>query len=202
MATFMLYPNVVSSTPFQTLHHTNKKCPNSDSFLSLCAPSSPAEAKIQFSGLGFVSNTSSSRKRKLVVARAGPPSTTTLIFAFVFPLSLLLVTIFTSIRIADKLDQQYLEEVDQTPPSHFHFSSIHHNSNWVLVGFPQIAFEKILSIDLFSISTFYALVVISLFDRNDARHMFVKLLVITHGICNRVTRKNQFGFCLEFLKLH
>ncbi|RWR76126.1 HIGH CHLOROPHYLL FLUORESCENCE 153-like protein [Cinnamomum micranthum f. kanehirae] len=107
----MLYPNVVSSTPFQTLHHTIQKCPNSDSFLSLCAPSSPAAAKLQFSGLGFVSNTSSSRKRKLVVARAGPPSTTSLIFAFVFPLSLLLVTIFTSIRIADKLDQQYLEEL-------------------------------------------------------------------------------------------
>lgn len=171
MATFMLYPNVVSSTPFQTLHHTIQKCPNSDSFLSLCAPSSPAAAKIQFSGLGFVSNTSSSRKRKLVVARAGPPSTTSLIFAFVFPLSLLLVTIFTSIRIADKLDQQYLEEVNQTPPCLFHFSSIHHNSNWVLVGFPQIASEKILSFDSFSISTFYALVVISLFDRNDARHM-------------------------------
>ncbi|XXG53184.1 hypothetical protein AAC387_Pa03g1322 [Persea americana] len=111
MATFMLYANVVSSTPFQTLHHINKERPNSDSFLSLCAPSSSAAAKIQFSGLGFVNNTSSSRKRKLVVARAGPPSITSLIFAFVFPLSLILVTIFTSIRIADKLDQQYLEEL-------------------------------------------------------------------------------------------
>ncbi|KAL6009979.1 hypothetical protein ACLOJK_000410 [Asimina triloba] len=58
------------------------------------------------SGVGSLSGT----KRRTVVA-AGQPSTTSLIFAFVFPLSLLLVTILTSIRIADKLDQQYLEEL-------------------------------------------------------------------------------------------
>ncbi|XP_077218005.1 high chlorophyll fluorescence 153 [Tasmannia lanceolata] len=51
------------------------------------------------------------RKRGLVVTRAGPPTTTNLIFAFVFPLSLLAVTIFTSIRIADKLDQDFIEEL-------------------------------------------------------------------------------------------
>ncbi|KAF9596885.1 hypothetical protein IFM89_013933 [Coptis chinensis] len=47
----------------------------------------------------------------VVVTRAGPPSNTSLIFAFVFPLTLLLATIFTSIRIADKLDEDYLEEL-------------------------------------------------------------------------------------------
>ncbi|KAH6813859.1 high chlorophyll fluorescence 153 [Perilla frutescens var. frutescens] len=47
-----------------------------------------------------------------VVTRAGP-STTTYIFAFVFPLTLLAVTFFTSIRIADKLDQKFLEEFDR-----------------------------------------------------------------------------------------
>ncbi|RZC82992.1 hypothetical protein C5167_045779 [Papaver somniferum] len=39
------------------------------------------------------------------------PTTANLIFAFVFPLTLLLVTIFTSIKIADKLDQDFLEEL-------------------------------------------------------------------------------------------
>ncbi|CAI9769462.1 unnamed protein product [Fraxinus pennsylvanica] len=52
----------------------------------------------------------SSRRRISVVTRAGP-STSSYIFAFVLPLSLLAVTVFTSIRIADKLDQKFLEEV-------------------------------------------------------------------------------------------
>ncbi|KAG9459523.1 hypothetical protein H6P81_004031 [Aristolochia fimbriata] len=51
------------------------------------------------------------RSRSLVVTRAGPPSATTLLFAFLFPLSLLLATIFASIRISDKLDQDFLEEI-------------------------------------------------------------------------------------------
>ncbi|PSS26489.1 Proteinase-activated receptor 1 like [Actinidia chinensis var. chinensis] len=45
-----------------------------------------------------------------VVTRAGP-GTNTYIFAFVLPLSLLAITVFTSIRIADKLDREFLEEV-------------------------------------------------------------------------------------------
>ncbi|KAF8396205.1 hypothetical protein HHK36_017818 [Tetracentron sinense] len=45
-----------------------------------------------------------------VVTRAAP-STSNLVFAFVFPISLLAVTIFTSIKIADKLDKEFLEEV-------------------------------------------------------------------------------------------
>ncbi|KAK6121569.1 hypothetical protein DH2020_044689 [Rehmannia glutinosa] len=51
-----------------------------------------------------------SRRGISVVTRAGP-SSTSYIFAFVFPLSLLAVTILTSIRIADKLDQKFLEEL-------------------------------------------------------------------------------------------
>ncbi|XP_011091793.1 uncharacterized protein LOC105172147 [Sesamum indicum] len=51
-----------------------------------------------------------SRRGVSVVTRAGP-SSTSYIFAFVFPLSLLAVTIFTSIRIADKLDDKFLEEL-------------------------------------------------------------------------------------------
>ena len=45
-----------------------------------------------------------------MVTRAGP-GTNTYIFAFVLPLSLLAITVFTSIRIADKLDREFLEEV-------------------------------------------------------------------------------------------
>ncbi|KAA8537297.1 hypothetical protein F0562_027016 [Nyssa sinensis] len=45
-----------------------------------------------------------------VVTRAGP-SSSSYIYAFVFPLSLLAVTIFTSIRIADRLDKKFLEEL-------------------------------------------------------------------------------------------
>ncbi|CAI0560305.1 unnamed protein product [Linum tenue] len=45
-----------------------------------------------------------------VVRRAGP-STSSYIFALALPLSLLVFTVFTSIRIADKLDSDYLEEL-------------------------------------------------------------------------------------------
>ncbi|KAJ7982280.1 high chlorophyll fluorescence [Quillaja saponaria] len=45
-----------------------------------------------------------------VLTRAGP-NTNSYIFAFALPLSLLAITIFTSIRIADKLDRDFLEEV-------------------------------------------------------------------------------------------
>lgn len=50
------------------------------------------------------------RRGSAVVTRAGP-SSTSYIFAFVFPLSLLAITIFTSIRIADKLDKKFYEEM-------------------------------------------------------------------------------------------
>ncbi|KAI6675946.1 hypothetical protein NL676_036742 [Syzygium grande] len=45
-----------------------------------------------------------------LVARAGP-SASSYVFAFVFPLSLLVVTVFASIKIADKLDRDFLEEL-------------------------------------------------------------------------------------------
>ncbi|CAA6663575.1 unnamed protein product [Spirodela intermedia] len=51
------------------------------------------------------------RRGDALVVRAGPPSTSTLVFAFVFPLSMILGTIFASVRIADQLDQRYLEEL-------------------------------------------------------------------------------------------
>ncbi|XP_068329162.1 uncharacterized protein [Pyrus communis] len=45
-----------------------------------------------------------------VVTRAGP-TTSQYVFAFVLPLSLIAVTVFTSIRVADKLDRDFLEEM-------------------------------------------------------------------------------------------
>ncbi|TXG55908.1 hypothetical protein EZV62_017221 [Acer yangbiense] len=45
-----------------------------------------------------------------VVTRAGP-TTSNYIFAFVLPLSLLAITVFASIKVADKLDDEFLEEV-------------------------------------------------------------------------------------------
>ncbi|KAL3516414.1 hypothetical protein ACH5RR_023316 [Cinchona calisaya] len=49
--------------------------------------------------------------RGLSVITKGGPSSTSYIFAFVFPISLLAVTIFTSMKIADELDQKFLEEL-------------------------------------------------------------------------------------------
>lgn len=50
-----------------------------------------------------------------MVVRASP-GVNSYIFAFVLPLSLLAVTTFVSIRIADKLDDEFLQEV---MPSYF-----------------------------------------------------------------------------------
>ncbi|KAK8956980.1 hypothetical protein KSP39_PZI001415 [Platanthera zijinensis] len=51
------------------------------------------------------------RPGELTVVRAGPPTTSTLILVFVFPLSLLIGTILVSIRISDKLDEKFFEEL-------------------------------------------------------------------------------------------
>ncbi|XP_050386837.1 uncharacterized protein LOC126803119 [Argentina anserina] len=52
----------------------------------------------------------SNRGVRVVTTRAGP-TTQQYLFAFFLPLSLVAFTVFTSIRIADKLDRDYLEEV-------------------------------------------------------------------------------------------
>lgn len=45
-----------------------------------------------------------------MVTRAGP-GTSSYVLAFVLPFSLVVITVLTSIRIADKLDRDFLEEV-------------------------------------------------------------------------------------------
>ncbi|OIT08003.1 PREDICTED: uncharacterized protein LOC109226161 [Nicotiana attenuata] len=53
----------------------------------------------------------SSRALRVVTRAGGGISSSSYIFALIFPLSLLAITIFTSARIADNLDQKFLEEL-------------------------------------------------------------------------------------------
>ncbi|OIW21253.1 hypothetical protein TanjilG_31183 [Lupinus angustifolius] len=97
MATFSLISNSLS---------------NSLTFLSpppsSRAPPFPISPELHFSA----ADDSHRRKPRgaMVATRAGP-STSSLVFAFTLPLSLVAVTVFASIRIADKLDQKFLEEM-------------------------------------------------------------------------------------------
>ncbi|OVA19898.1 hypothetical protein BVC80_235g8 [Macleaya cordata] len=86
--------------------------PNSLSFQPLLSfsSSSPSNSSTQITTNHHLHH-QNKKKRGLAVVTRAAPTTTNLIFAFVFPLSLILVTVFTSIRIADKLDQDYLEEL-------------------------------------------------------------------------------------------
>lgn len=59
------------------------------------------------------------RTRDLTVVTRAAPSTSSYIFAFVLPLSLIVITVLTSIRVADKLDRDFLEEVSQFYPVSF-----------------------------------------------------------------------------------
>ncbi|KAG5227670.1 protein SIS [Salix suchowensis] len=52
------------------------------------------------------------RRRGLIVVTRAGLSANSYVLAFLLPLSLLAATIFTSIKIADKLDQDYLEELE------------------------------------------------------------------------------------------
>ncbi|XP_078158496.1 high chlorophyll fluorescence 153 [Carex rostrata] len=55
------------------------------------------------------------RHRMLVpVPRAGgPPSTNSLLFAFLLPFSLIVGTVWAAIKIGDKLDQKFLDEIER-----------------------------------------------------------------------------------------
>ncbi|KAJ8467511.1 hypothetical protein OPV22_030063 [Ensete ventricosum] len=96
-----------SSPPSRGLRKPHAAAPATDFFPVLSSPralSSAFRGHRRFRGNGTM------RMRRLVV-RAGAPSTNTLIIAFVFPLSLLVGTIFTAVRVADRLDEKYLEEL-------------------------------------------------------------------------------------------
>ncbi|CAI9764731.1 unnamed protein product [Fraxinus pennsylvanica] len=100
MTSIVTYSPVSCSTRLHFTHNYNTTPPPLT--LSLKGHSTAQNLKVGYQ------NTSS--RRVSVVTRAGP-STSSYIFAFVLPLSLLAVTVVTSIRIADKLDQKFLEEV-------------------------------------------------------------------------------------------
>lgn len=55
------------------------------------------------------------RPRGSTLATRAGPSTSSYVFAIALPLSLLAVTVFTALRIGDKLDQDFYEEVNATP---------------------------------------------------------------------------------------
>ncbi|THU68945.1 hypothetical protein C4D60_Mb08t09180 [Musa balbisiana] len=73
--------------------------------------SSPPALSSAFRGHHHFRGNGTMRRRRRLVVRAGPPSTNSLILAFVLPLSLLFGTIFTAARVADRLDEKYLEEL-------------------------------------------------------------------------------------------
>ncbi|XVE90786.1 hypothetical protein DITRI_Ditri20bG0104600 [Diplodiscus trichospermus] len=66
----------------------------------------PTSAAVAFSGL-----LSNPKPRGLTVVTRAGANTSSYVFAIAFPLTLLAATIFTSIRIADKLDKDFLEDL-------------------------------------------------------------------------------------------
>lgn len=69
-----------------------------------------------------------SRRRASVVTGA-VPGPNTYIFAFVFPLSLLVATIFTTMRISDKLDEDFLQEVHTHTHTYIYLQFIYTHCN-------------------------------------------------------------------------
>ncbi|XP_020103763.1 uncharacterized protein LOC109720836 [Ananas comosus] len=76
-------------------------------------PHPPLPSSLSLSGAGVGGGGGRRRRRaaEVVRPRAGGPSTNSLILAFVLPLSLLAGTIFTAARVADQLDEKYLNEL-------------------------------------------------------------------------------------------
>lgn len=59
----------------------------------------------------FASNSCCRKPRGLTVVTRAGPSTSSYVFAFALPLSLLAITILVSLRIGERLDREFLEEV-------------------------------------------------------------------------------------------
>ncbi|KAK2636949.1 hypothetical protein Ddye_031741 [Dipteronia dyeriana] len=82
--------------------------------LSPSLPTTPVRASFRPPHVSLYPGVHFSRKARGlttgVVTRAGP-TTSNYVFAFVLPLSLLAITIFASIKVADKLDDEFLEEL-------------------------------------------------------------------------------------------
>ncbi|KAK7325357.1 hypothetical protein VNO77_29519 [Canavalia gladiata] len=74
------------------------------SFASLRAPPIPNSPALRFTA-------GRQKARDSAVAVRAGPSTSSIAFSIALPLSLLAVTVIASVRMADKLDQQWLEEM-------------------------------------------------------------------------------------------
>ncbi|KAI5311202.1 PREDICTED: high chlorophyll fluorescence 153 [Prunus dulcis] len=79
--------------------------------LSPPAPSSRALLNPPHVPISPATRFSRRQARGLTVVTRSGPTTNQYVFAFVMPLSLIAVTVFTSMRIADKLDEEFLEEI-------------------------------------------------------------------------------------------
>ncbi|XP_073127553.1 uncharacterized protein [Henckelia pumila] len=99
----MLHNSVSSSTLLRLIPATNYK----PAATLLLPPTEAPSTRVNL----HVGRLKTSKRGVSVVTRAGGISSSSYIFAFVLPLSLLAVTIFTSVRIADKLDQKFFEEL-------------------------------------------------------------------------------------------
>ncbi|XP_050283490.1 uncharacterized protein LOC126723750 [Quercus robur] len=95
MASFL-----ISGSASLTLTHT---IPTRAFFRPPLVPNPPA---IRFPG-----DLTRRRPRGLTVVTRAGPSTNSILFAIAIPLSLLTITFFASIKIADKLDRDYFEEL-------------------------------------------------------------------------------------------
>ncbi|MCL7045827.1 hypothetical protein MKW94_009895 [Papaver nudicaule] len=101
------------SSPFLSHSNHNRRTsftPKSLSFQPLLSSSSNLFSQVT-THHNLLHHHHKQKKRGFGIITRAAPTTANLIFAFVFPLTLLLVTIFTSIKIADKLDKDYVEEL-------------------------------------------------------------------------------------------
>ncbi|CAA7015254.1 unnamed protein product [Microthlaspi erraticum] len=83
--------------------------PRQTAFSALPQPLLPPPTNSFLDGVGGLCLTRRNRECS-VVARAGP-STSSYLFAFAIPATLIAATVFTSIKIADKLDEDFLEDI-------------------------------------------------------------------------------------------
>ncbi|CAH2077357.1 unnamed protein product, partial [Thlaspi arvense] len=86
--------------------------PKQTAFSAFSQPLLPPPANNFLDGVGGAGGLCLTRRIRdcSVVARAGP-STSSYLFAFAIPATLIAATVFTSIKIADKLDEDFLEDI-------------------------------------------------------------------------------------------
>lgn len=93
--------------------------PTQTALTAFAQPSFPPPAKnlVSRGGVGGAGRLCINRRNRecSYVARAGP-STSSYLLAFAIPATLIAATVFTSAKIADKLDDDFLEDVSKDSP--------------------------------------------------------------------------------------